>query len=63
VGVGGIGRERGRVDACGLERSEVGGMAVGVAGDQRDREAFLAEAVCDGQAQPRANADHDDRGS
>jgi hypothetical protein len=38
-------------------------MAVGVAGDPRDREAFLAEAVCDGQAQPRANADHDDRGS
>ena len=38
-------------------------MAVGVAGDQRDREALLAEAVCDGQAQPRANADHDDHGA
>ena len=63
AGVGGIGSERGRVDTGGIERLEVVGMPVGAAGNQRDRVALLAESVCDGHAEPRANADYKDHGS
>jgi hypothetical protein len=41
---------------------EIVGMPVGAAGNQRDRVALLAESLCDGHAEPWANADYENHG-
>ena len=61
--VSGIGNECGRVNIGGIQRLEIVGMPVGAAGNQRDRVALLAESLCDGHAEPWANADYKNHGS